>query len=142
MRQALEMALEALEVASSCIDGYYIPKGKTHLPEVEQAITAIKEALAQPEQDDGMCTACENDLCTAKQGCVALDNPQPVVNQSLTTEQEPVAWMDDGIQIYKKPWVSLTEEEIHKCIAYAVGGCDIEQTARNIEAKLKGLNHD
>ena len=51
MRQALEIALEALEVASSCIDGYYIPKGKTHLPEVEQAITAIKEALAQPEQE-------------------------------------------------------------------------------------------
>lgn len=49
---------------------------------------------------------------------------------------------DDDIQTYKRPWVSLTEEEIHKCIAYAVGGCDIEQTARNIEAKLKGLNHD
>lgn len=49
---------------------------------------------------------------------------------------------DDDIQIYKKTWVSLTDDEIHKCIAYAVGGCDIEQTARNIEAKLKGLNHD
>lgn len=49
-RTIFEMALEALEVASSCIDGYYIPKGKTHLPEVEQAITAIKEALAQPTE--------------------------------------------------------------------------------------------
>jgi len=36
-------------VANSCVDGYYIPKGKAHLPEIELAITAIKEALAQPE---------------------------------------------------------------------------------------------
>ena len=50
-REALKLALEALEVANSCVDGYYIPKGKTHLPEIELAITAIKEALAQPEQE-------------------------------------------------------------------------------------------
>ena len=50
-REALKMALEALEVANSCVDGYYIPKGKTQLPEVEEAINAIKEALAQPEQE-------------------------------------------------------------------------------------------
>ena len=45
-KEALTLALEALEVANSCVDGYYIPKGKTHLPEIELAITAIKEALA------------------------------------------------------------------------------------------------
>lgn len=49
---------------------------------------------------------------------------------------------DDDIQTYKKPWVSLTDEQIHECIAYAKGGCEIEQTARNIELKLKGLNYD
>lgn len=49
-REALKMALEALEVASSCIDGYYITKGKAHLPEVEKAIIAIKEALANSEK--------------------------------------------------------------------------------------------
>ena len=47
--EALKLALEAMEVANSCVDGYYIPKGKTQLPEVEEAITAIREALAQPE---------------------------------------------------------------------------------------------
>ena len=46
-REALKLALEALEVANSCVDGYYIPKGKTQLPEVEEAITAIKEALRE-----------------------------------------------------------------------------------------------
>ena len=45
-KEALKLALEALEVANSCVDGYYIPKGKTHLPEIELAITAIKKALA------------------------------------------------------------------------------------------------
>jgi hypothetical protein len=49
-KEALKLALEALEVANSCVDGYYIPKEKTHLPEIELAITAIKEALAQPEE--------------------------------------------------------------------------------------------
>jgi hypothetical protein len=49
---------------------------------------------------------------------------------------------DDDIQTYKRAWVSLTDEQIHKCIAYAKGGCDIEQTAKNIELKLKGLNYD
>ena len=50
-KEALKLALEALEVANSCVDGYYIPKGRTQLPEIELAITAIKEALAQPEQE-------------------------------------------------------------------------------------------
>ena len=45
-KEALNLALEALEVANSCVDGYYIPKGKAHLPEIELAIIAIKEALA------------------------------------------------------------------------------------------------
>ena len=49
-REALKLALEALEVANSCIDGYYIPKGKTHLPKIEKAIIAIKEALANSEK--------------------------------------------------------------------------------------------
>lgn len=49
---------------------------------------------------------------------------------------------DDDIQTYKKPWVSLTDEQIHECIHYGKGGCEIEQTARNIELKLKGLNYD
>jgi hypothetical protein len=50
-KEALKLALEALEVANSCVDGYYIPKGKTHLPEIELAIIAIKEALANEALD-------------------------------------------------------------------------------------------
>ena len=48
---AMKQGLGALEVASSCVDGYYIPKGKTHLPEVEKAITSLKQAIAEAEQE-------------------------------------------------------------------------------------------
>ena len=48
LRQAAQQALEALEVATNCLDGYYIPRGKTTLPEIEDAITALKAALAEP----------------------------------------------------------------------------------------------
>jgi hypothetical protein len=49
---------------------------------------------------------------------------------------------DDDIQTYKRAWVSLTNEQVHECIAYGKGGCEIEQTAKNIELKLKALNYD
>ena len=45
----VQQALEAMEVASSCVDGYYLPEGKTLLPEVESAITALRQLLEQPE---------------------------------------------------------------------------------------------
>ena len=50
-RSTVEQALEALAVATSCLDGYYIPRGKTTLPEIEDAITALRAALAEPAQE-------------------------------------------------------------------------------------------
>ena len=40
------------------------------------ASEALRARLAQPEPDDGYCQACEGNHCTAKNGCVALDNPR------------------------------------------------------------------
>ena len=48
LRTAAQQALEALAVATNCLDGYYIPRGKTTLPEIEDAIAALKAALAEP----------------------------------------------------------------------------------------------
>jgi hypothetical protein len=48
--EVMKQSLEALEVANSCVDGYYIPTGKTQLPEVESAITALRQAIEQAEQ--------------------------------------------------------------------------------------------
>ena len=115
-REALKLALEALEVANSCVDGYYIPKGKTHLPEIELAITAIKEALAQPKQHQDWCASLTQMLmsmppkpapcnckpkpeqepccyagiahdCHAGKGCRIAERMK-----AAQTEQEPVAW--------------------------------------------------
>lgn len=43
----LKLALEALEISVSCTDPYYVPTGKSMIPEVEEAISAIKEVLTQ-----------------------------------------------------------------------------------------------
>jgi hypothetical protein len=43
----LRQALEALEAASSCLDGYYVPRGKTNIPEAEEAIAALRERLGE-----------------------------------------------------------------------------------------------
>ena len=49
-RKVIEMALEALETAESCIDGYH---GDAYLL-IDTSITAMKELLAQPEQEYGV----------------------------------------------------------------------------------------
>ncbi len=110
--EALKMALEALEVANSCVDGYYIPKGKTHLPEIELAITAIKEALAQPEQPKvrtGDCLLVG--VCASEGHKIA---PQ-------------------------RTWVGLTEDEVFE-ISNKMPYADRFDFAEAIEAKLKEWN--
>ena len=52
--EVMKQALEALDVANSCVDGYYIPKGKTHLPEVEKAITSLRQAIAAEQTQEQM----------------------------------------------------------------------------------------
>jgi hypothetical protein len=80
-RDIMQQALEALE------EGY-----KTHTPEFKNAINALRERLAQPEQepDDGYCKACDGWKCTSKVGCVALDNPPQ--RKPLTDEQIIKCW--------------------------------------------------
>ena len=70
------------------------------------------------EQDDGICTACENNLCTAKQGCVALDNPP------------------------QRTWVGLTNNDLQPIAEeYRIlFGSWVHDFARAIEAKLKEKN--
>ena len=48
--EALRLALEALEVANSLVDSYYLPKEKAWMPEIEEAITAIKAALEAKDE--------------------------------------------------------------------------------------------
>jgi hypothetical protein len=98
-KEALKLALEALEVANSCVDGYYIPKGKAHLPEIELAITAIKEALAQPEQEPVAW------VCHGTHG-----------HHDIDFLEEDVDSLSVGTQLYTTPpqRKPLTDEEINK----------------------------
>jgi hypothetical protein len=147
-KEALKLALEALEVANSCVDGYYIPKGKTHLPEIELAITAIKEALAQPEHG-----------WTPERiaGMARLKEAQD--KKLAQPEQEPVGEIVDAIEgafkcsftkmlpvgtkLYTTPpqrtWVGLTEDEVFE-ISNKMPYADRFDFAEAIEAKLKEKN--
>ena len=134
---ALKMALECAERCES-IDGI----------DWSDTIDAIKEALAQPEQEPVrlQCVTC---------GTVYADGVPPQVTQP---EQKPVAWTVAGqvrdwgkdfsayqTQHYVRPiytsppkreWVGLTEDEIDSALGVydSFGG---RLDARNIEAKLK-----
>ena len=95
MRQALELALEALQFALHV--GFpessesQIKKGEKAYQQHRAAITAIKEALAQPEQ----------------WGASAVTHPEYIDEQKAKTqelrsmlaqpEQEPVAWMYESV---------------------------------------------
>ena len=74
-KEALKLALEALTNAYWPTDSDLLPAH--NIKECAEAITAIKEALAQPEQD-GECKHCTD-------GCPACDARK-------LPEQEPVAW--------------------------------------------------
>jgi hypothetical protein len=124
-KEALKLALEALEVANSCVDGYYIPKGKTHLPEIELAIIAIKEALANEALDK----MAEN----ARELGLDYEPEQPKVRTGNCLRVGVCASEGHKIQP-QRTWVGLTD------IDYA--GLPLEQVGlvRWAEAKLKAKN--
>jgi hypothetical protein len=146
MRQALELALEALE-------------DRTSLMKWQIARDAVKEALAQPERDyergfiDGM----------QKQMQSSVDK---AVNRMAQPEQEPVAYLCENavghkyfrwkkpsstykpIALYTTPpqrtWVGLTDEEIADCAEKMEASDPTDsfwrEFFRGIEAKLKEKN--
>jgi len=82
MKEAWKLALEALE--------YWDVHGKLHQP-TEEAITAIKAALAQQdhsEQHLDMVKAQQEPWCMKMNGCTSKCEDCPVE----VVEQEPVAW--------------------------------------------------
>ena len=132
--EALKLALEALDGLSEPYD-------------VLKAQDAIKEALAQPEQD-GKCKYCTD-------GCPACDARKlPEQERFLVAtigNWGRVEWADGvfpslGDKMYSAPrtWVGLTDEEIlDKCESvpdYDIGNHDLIQFARSIEAALKAKN--
>ena len=117
MRQALEMALEALEEAWYHV-GTFQPTEKA-IDLYDEARAAIKEALAQPEQEpDKYVMDIECTKCGAKQSGILTVNTTPP----------------------QRTWVGLTDEEISS-VAYNTNPLDgIRAFARAIEAKIKEIN--
>jgi len=113
--EVLKLALEALDQS---VDTYFEKR--------DAAITAIKEALAQPEQEPvAWAYVNSDDECEQIEYCT--ESPMP--------EFEP---------LYRAPprraWVGLTDEEIQECLQ-GLPTQTIDVYARRIEAKLKEKNN-
>ena len=113
--EALRLALEALENAEY---GDYYKK------ELNEAITAIKEALAQPEQEPCCYGGIAHD-CHAGEGC------RIVKRMKATSPQR--TWVN------ATTWRGLTDEEV-KDIVWNLPYEPSQEDIRAIEAKLKAKN--
>ncbi len=107
--EALKLALEALEVANSLVDSYYLPKEKAWLPEIEEAITAIKAALEA--KNEKPCPEFWDWLPKAYRHGDVGDEPRFTKynmevaflagkqSAALKAKDEPVAWRDAAIRL-------------------------------------------
>ena len=121
MRQALELSLEALESIPEEIEGW-IPDKCT------DAVIAIKEALAQPEQEP---VACVQDLDEVKRKHLVYEKGMDWKDPLYTTPPQ-------------RTWVGLTDEEIADCAEKMEASDPTDsfwrEFFRGIEAKLKEKN--
>ena len=123
MKEALKLALEALETLM-------IERGSIY----DQAITAIKEALAQPEQEP-------LEYWNAVEGWVKINEVREhfdsvgcgTIYKTSGEGREPLYTTPP-----QRTWVSLTDEEVGDLSDFAY--TNDEDFAQAIEAKLKEKN--
>ena len=104
MKETLKMALEAVEEAVDCAKNGYI---SNYLDDWENAITAIKAALAQPEQEPVVLkwqqapirTAWGDDMVVAS---IAIDNDHTL---SLYCERDQTPKVD--VMFAQRTWAGL-----------------------------------
>ena len=129
-QEALKMALSLLE---DCVNSYGM---KYERPAFVKAIIAVKEALAQPEQEpwcmkmNGCKTKCED----------CPDEPLDICCQQYDTCLKPCT--PRGVHLAQRTWAGLTDVEIDYLLGSTAG--ENEEThisfARAIEASLKDKN--
>ena len=152
-KEALKLALEALNSGVDAQVGRVVWTEYDSCLIVE-AITAIKEALAQPEPWEKFCDS--NCVWTDHHPDCKLSKPE---QRSVSEHLEPVAWMDRDGDLYKKlpsddwhpphtplyttppqrTWVGLTEQERNDMEDFCemiIGKVAFDA----IEAKLKEKN--
>ena len=124
--EVLKLALEALEEAWYHV-GTFQPTEKA-IDLYDEARTAIKEALAQPEQEP----------VAWRWGVPKLKNNDFEWRYSLNKTRP------DAIPLYTTPpqrtWVGLTEDEIKECFQITSDQYLPAQIYKRIEAKLKEKN--
>jgi len=136
--EALKLALEALE-----LEDLACRYEKDPTPEhIAKAITAIKEALAKPEQElvawmYEQARFGPTDL-RGQQWKLALSRLKPWAGDGLVRNVRPLYTTPPQ----RKPWVGLTDEEQIQ-VAWACGAMSADwlEFAQAIEAKLKEKNH-
>ena len=145
-KEAMTLALEALQVSVSCTDMYYVPLGKSMIPEVEEAIKALEEVLAKQEQGEHKesvrleCVVCKT---------VYEDGVPPQVAKQEQGEPDDltIAYMaglnrgkDLAPQPAQKPWVGLTDEEFNELYDRYIPTACYALLIEMVEAKLKEKN--
>jgi hypothetical protein len=143
--EALRLALEALERSvATCFDQYAHEQVMSR-PEhfVNQAITAIKEALAQPEKEP-------LEYWNAVEGWVKIDEVREHFGSVGCGTIYKTAG-EDRTPLYTTPpqreFVGLTKEEIaefdtwHDHREEEVGWCNPSEIVAYIEAKLRSKNN-
>ena len=152
---ALKLALEALELVSIefvCNGAHHAKKDRHDwsepCPIVERyqaAITAIKEALAQPEQEPVAWEQFYPDIGKPQLGQepVAIYRAGQAKGEGFHVEFLKEMG-DDEVLLYttppKRPWVGLTEVEKQQMYQGTMWGTSIYGYADAVEAKLKELN--
>ena len=124
MKEALKLALEALETLM-------IERGSIY----DQAITAIKEALAQPEQEP-------LEYWNAVEGWVKINEVREHFDSVGCGTIYKTAG-EDRVPVYTTPpqrtWVGLTDEEVGDLSDFAYA--NDEEFVRNVEKYLKEKNN-
>jgi hypothetical protein len=148
--EALDLALEALDLANYKVADYC--NGYT-IEEVDDAITAIKQALAEPTVQEPVAIieqlwAIIDDIDTYGDMAKSDDKLYRGMVERRQKDRWKTGITTDGytLNVPRPPaanqqWVGLTDEEIDKHLSEdAQGDCEMHEFARAIEAKLKEKN--
>ena len=122
--EALRLALEALEYMDVTAERYV----DKQIP--ENAITAIKEALAQPEQD-----LVEWGVDWGPDG-----NSVSIIKRLADGGIEVVGW-EYAPHPPQRTWVGLTDEEVKKIVGLDRYTDLLKEVVQYVEAKLRSKNN-
>lgn len=134
-QEALKLALEALE---SCTPGDY-STGHVIEPSydeqaVEQAITALREALAEQTA----LLAANKDL---QNHFDALMNDYKKLSALCSSQGTRLMEYESSHEPESKPWVGLTDEEVDECYYWKGRQWTTDELVRHVEAKLREKNN-